>query len=440
MSKIRSGKSSASASPSDAMKKWIQHFDGLQLGKSRKTVLLDSDGRPIKARQKSPDTTGEPVDPSVTQTLKLLGASVERWTADGNQLEPMIRFLLNELPRRVKKSDKLYRDAAQCFAATLSQAWQCGSLFPTHPEDYAAWFRLYLDEKVKSEDSPTNGELWRVGDVGIQIPATPPRTPKPGTAPTPEDIALGAALLLSPDIKGEDKRCGFMPWNAKDPGLIRDSEFNTTFGAVEGLLVNKGKYEEYDKLLKESGFEREWHLIKKHFPTQTKGKDTFHRTLMRERKWQQEDVAKFDTEGSRFQAAFDLLCWKYCLWGVEKGVPVLMRPSVNLTPYGTQIFIPAYMSFDPRRDLDLGYIAQLHSSRGVPRQGAKMSENRIAGRAQAKEFAEAAEDALSENIKGARMIKQVIRVTGKLRGSEESQIRREIAKGRKLKSINGTDS
>jgi hypothetical protein len=34
--------------------------------------------------------------------------------------------------------------------------------------------------------------------------------------------------------------------------------------------------------------------------------------------------------------------------------PLLMKPSVVFTPFGTEIFIPGYISFDPKRDLKPG--------------------------------------------------------------------------------------
>ena len=87
--------------------------------------------------------------------------------------------------------------------------------------------------------------------------------------------------------------------------------------------------------------------------------------------------AKFRTRAQRFQACFDLLCWKYCLWGVGRGRPLLLKPSVVVTPHGTQIFIPAYLSFDAKRDLNLGLITKLHRARGIARQGEKLSGGRM---------------------------------------------------------------
>ncbi|MCK9590138.1 MAG: hypothetical protein WC076_11605 [Terrimicrobiaceae bacterium] len=74
-------------------------------------------------------------------------------------------------------------------------------------------------------------------------------------------------------------------------------------------------------------------------------------------------------EAGRFQAAFDTFCAKWNLYGMDNGKPLLQKLSVNLTPFGTMIFIPAYWSFDPKRDVDWGSITKLHKSRGQHRQG-----------------------------------------------------------------------
>lgn len=49
---------------------------------------------------------------------------------------------------------------------------------------------------------------------------------------------------------------------------------------------------------------------------------------------------------------------------MEKDKPLLMKVSVNPTPYGTLIFVPRTWSFDARRDLDWGAITRLHRAAG----------------------------------------------------------------------------
>ena len=61
---------------------------------------------------------------------------------------------------------------------------------------------------------------------------------------------------------------------------------------------------------------------------------------------------------------------------MEDERPQLLKASVVFTPLGTQIFIPGYLSFDPKRDLDFKKIASLHRARGINRQGPGFSIGR----------------------------------------------------------------
>jgi hypothetical protein len=80
---------------------------------------------------------------------------------------------------------------------------------------------------------------------------------------------------------------------------------------------------------------------------------------------------------------FDAFCYAWDLYGMEKDKPLLMKVSVNPTPYGTLIFIPRTWSFDAYRDLDWGAIARLHRAQGVSRQGPKLSAGRMEVRREA---------------------------------------------------------
>lgn len=46
-----------------------------------------------------------------------------------------------------------------------------------------------------------------------------------------------------------------------------------------------------------------------------------------------------------------------------------MKLSVNLTPYGTMIFIPVYWSFDAKRDVRWDAVMKLHRARALKKQG-----------------------------------------------------------------------
>jgi hypothetical protein len=56
---------------------------------------------------------------------------------------------------------------------------------------------------------------------------------------------------------------------------------------------------------------------------------------------------------------------------MEGDRPLLLKLTVNLTPFGTMILIPGYWSFDPKRDLNWKAITALHRARGVQRYGSE---------------------------------------------------------------------
>jgi hypothetical protein len=99
----------------------------------------------------------------------------------------------------------------------------------------------------------------------------------------------------------------------------------------------------------------------------------------------------------------------------------MMRLTANLTPFGTMIFIPAYWSFDPKRDLNWRAITALHKARGVAKQGPKLSANQLAARVEAIHAAQSREEADALKLKGeARiswMLKQLKRIRGPMNDS-----------------------
>lgn len=185
------------------------------------------------------------------------------------------------------------------------------------------------------------------------------------------------AQFIASLLDGSDDTCGFQRLRLADPALIQESERWLTEGRFEPFLKSRKKYEEFSTRLRaEPGFRIDWASLKRAFPRETATKKIIHRTLVPERNWVRDGGARFTTRRQRFQACFDLLCWKYCLWGVGRGRPLLLKPSVVVTPFGTQIFIPAYFSFDAKRDLNLGLITKLHRARGLQRQGEGFSTSR----------------------------------------------------------------
>jgi hypothetical protein len=101
-----------------------------------------------------------------------------------------------------------------------------------------------------------------------------------------------------------------------------------------------------------------------------------------------------------FQAAFDAFCLRWNLYGMRHDEPLLLKLAVNLTPYGTMIHIPAYWSFDPKRDIRWDAIARLHRTRVHGRQGSALAEG-VAERIQnAKELRQLDQEVRRLGLKG----------------------------------------
>ena len=101
---------------------------------------------------------------------------------------------------------------------------------------------------------------------------------------------------------------------------------------------------------------------------------------------------------------------------------------MNATPYGTQIFVPAYMSYDARRDFNHAKISELHRAKGVRRQGEAFS----ARRSKARELAERARSFAAEGrARGLRGEALTDFVAGKLeRPDMERRALRRLLRGK----------
>lgn len=187
------------------------------------------------------------------------------------------------------------------------------------------------------------------------------------------DIVALADLLT---VNFEDGSCGLNRFRPAQAEVLREAESSVRSGAYEHFLTPGGreKFAAYQRFLEEStAFRREWAGLKELFQDPARRwPDLLVRGLLRrdpipERNWQPERGSTLDDEKARFRAVFSIFCWKWFLWAMDGDQPLLMKPSVNVTALGTQIFIPGYMSLDAKRDLDLAAISRLHKARGVLR-------------------------------------------------------------------------
>ncbi len=260
---------------------------------------------------------------------------------DSTEARSLIEFLFARVPKVLAKNDDPNVELlAEALGWCCYAFWQCESAFPAFPENYANYLKSAL------------------------------------TSASPDPAAILLAEMIV-QFNAADGRCGFNRLEVAAPGVIRESETLVHEGRYEFYLRAQEKYDEYLFYLEQSeDFRNEWALLKQTFPQSIARKKVINRSLMPERNWERGPGAEFTDDGARFQALFDLLCWKYYLWGMEDDTPLLLKTSVVFTPYGTQLFIPGYLSLDPKRDLDFSKVMQLHRARGIARQGLGFSIGR----------------------------------------------------------------
>jgi hypothetical protein len=82
--------------------------------------------------------------------------------------------------------------------------------------------------------------------------------------------------------------------------------------------------------------------------------------------------------------------------------PLPLKLSVNLSPYGTMIHIPAYWSFDPKRDIRWDEIAKLHRVRVHGRQGSVLAEGIVRGIKDAEKLRQLDRKVLKRGLRGEK--------------------------------------
>jgi hypothetical protein len=143
-------------------------------------------------------------------------------------------------------------------------------------------------------------------------------------------------------------------------------------GTYENLVKTQAKYAQNEIAIKtDAQLQRQWMRIKAAFDVQAYRdyKGVIRRTMTVERNLRPSFSVNVRRRDDVFHAAFDAFCLRWNLYGMQHDKPLLLKLAVNLSPYGTMIHIPAYWSFDPKRDIRWDAIASLHRVRVPGRQG-----------------------------------------------------------------------
>ena len=152
-------------------------------------------------------------------------------------------------------------------------------------------------------------------------------------------------------------------------------ELHVQKGTYENLVKTQAKYSQNELAIRtDPELRRQWARIKAAFNVQAycDHKGVIRRTMSAERNLRPSFSVNMRRREDVFHAAFDAFCLRWNLYGMQNDEPLLLKLAVNLTPYGTMIHIPAYWSFDPKRDIRWDAIASLHRARVPGRQGSAL--------------------------------------------------------------------
>ena len=224
-----------------------------------------------------------------------------------------------------------------------------------------------------------------------------------------------------------------LPPSDKTQRAVSEHEHSVQHGNYEPLIRARHKYDHVEsQLTNNPTFQAQWNAIKAHFDV-TKFADRkriIRRRLIGERSMREHWPFRWTKTADRFRAVFDVFCQLWHLYGMRGDRPLLLKLTVNLTPFGTMVFIPAYWSFDPKRDLNWRAITQLHKARGVPKQGSKLSANQLAASLEAIHAAKFSKEAEARKLKGEARLSWMLQKLKRDPRTDERQLRRIFAKAR----------
>jgi hypothetical protein len=221
--------------------------------------------------------------------------------------------------------------------------------------------------------------------------------------------------------------------NERTQRVVSEHEHAVQHGNYESLIRARHKYDQIESRIAHNPvFQAEWKSTKAHFNVKKFGdhKGIIRRRLVAERSMRDHWPLRWTKAADRFHAVFDVFCQRWNLYGMRGDRPLLLKLTANLTPFGTMIFIPAYWSLDPKRDLNWRGITALHKARGVPKQGQKLGVNQSAGRSEAMRAAKLAKEADTLKLKGEARISWMVKQLGWDSRTDERQLRRILAKAR----------
>ena len=216
--------------------------------------------------------------------------------------------------------------------------------------------------------------------------------------------------------------------------VVAAREHGVEKGEYDPFIRNHAKYELMEKaLLKNPALQKEWAQLKQscNVDKLRNERGVIRRRMVMERNLRPPDWQfRWETEQDRFLVRFDAFCYRWNLYGMEHDKPLLLKPTVTPTPFGTMIFIPRYLSLDYQRDFNWRNIRKLHETGEALRQGEKWSETRLERQEQSRLARAADQQARKKNLAGDARFQFIIEKLGLLPQTDPRVIRRLLSMGR----------
>lgn len=163
--------------------------------------------------------------------------------------------------------------------------------------------------------------------------------------------------------------------------ILTAHEHEVAAGRYESSINAHHKFDATEnELCDDPQFAAQWLEITRRFDPRKYAdhKGVIRRRMVSERNFRENWVFRWTTARDRFQEIFDAFCQRWHLYGMQDDRPLLLKLSINLTPYGTMVFIPGFWSFDWKRDIRWQAVKRLHRAHGATKQGPKSTQNRLA--------------------------------------------------------------
>jgi hypothetical protein len=209
--------------------------------------------------------------------------------------------------------------------------------------------------------------------------------------------------------------------------IVARHEQQVQTGAYENLLGNAAKYAQMEGDLKANPeFQTHWTRIKSAFAVKrfADHKGVIRRTMGTERNLRPEWPNRQPGPRAGFQTTFDAFCMRWNLYGMQHDAPLLLKLSVNLTPFATMIVVPACWSLDSKRDIHWKAIARLHRSRARVKQGAALKEGKEQRRKLAARLAKLDAEVVKRGLRGETRHAFLIERLGLPPGTSDRSLRR----------------